>query len=155
MIHRSDGARFPPDVTFGIQTKAFNVAFIRPENLVSHGQCPLGAFVECCRVVLLKGSPISTEELWSSVRVTIVTNVTSMTNALLPRLLSLAGRPALGRVLVVPNFFHFRMMEAIVFLETFNAVDIFWYHSLDLCLDTILSWLSTDNSFDVMAWFLI
>ena len=28
---------------------------------------------------------------------------------------------ALGRVLVVPNFFHFRMMEATVFLGTFNA----------------------------------
>jgi hypothetical protein len=31
-------------------------------------------------------------------------------------LLSLAGRPALGTVLVVPNFFHLRMMEATVFL---------------------------------------
>ena len=28
------------------------------------------------------------------------------------RLRSLAGRPALGKVLVVPNFFHLRMMEA-------------------------------------------
>ncbi|KAK6321545.1 hypothetical protein J4Q44_G00085210 [Coregonus suidteri] len=49
-------------------------------------------------VVLLEGSPISTEELWSSVRVTIRLLVTSLTKALLPRLHSLAGRSALGRV---------------------------------------------------------
>ena len=31
------GVRFPPDVTLGIQAKEFNLGFIRPENLVSHG----------------------------------------------------------------------------------------------------------------------
>ena len=76
-------------------------------------------------VVLLEGSPISTEELWRSVSVTIGFLVTSLTKTLLPRLLGLAGRPALGRVLVVPNFFHLRMMEATVFLGTFNAAYIF------------------------------
>ena len=105
-------------------------------------------------VVLLEGSPNSTEELWSSARVTIGFLVTYLTKALLPRLLSLAGRPALGRVLVVPNFFHLRMMEATVFLGTFNATEMFWYPSPDLCLDTILSRSSMDNSFDLMAWFL-
>ena len=75
-------------------------------------------------VVLLEGSPISTEECLSSV--------------------SFAGQPALGIVLVVPNFFHLRMMEATVFLETFNPAEMFWYLSPDLCLDTIL-----------MAWFLL
>ena len=104
-------------------------------------------------VVLLEGSPISTDELWSSFRVTIGFLVTSLTKALLPRLLSLAGRPALGRVLVVPNFFHLRMMEATVFLGTFNAAEMFCYPSPDLCLDTILCLSSTDNSFDLMAWF--
>ena len=54
-------------------------------------------------VVLLEGSSISTEELWSSVRVNIWYLVTSLTKAFLHRLLSLAGRPALGSVLVVPN----------------------------------------------------
>ena len=34
--HHRDGDRFPPDVTLGIQTKEFNLGFIRPENLVSH-----------------------------------------------------------------------------------------------------------------------
>ena len=50
-------------------------------------------------VVLLEGSPISTEELWSSVRVTIGFLITSLTKALFPRLLSLAGRPALRKSL--------------------------------------------------------
>jgi hypothetical protein len=50
---------------------------------------------------------------------------------------------------------HLRMMEATVFLGTFNAAEMFWYLSPDLCLDTILSWSSTDNSFDLMAWFLL
>ena len=49
--------------------------------------------------------------------VTIGFLVTSLTKALLTRLLSLARLPALGRVLVVPNFFHFKIMEA-VFLGT-------------------------------------
>ena len=97
-------------------------------------------------VVLLEGSPISTEELWSSVRVTIRFLLTSLTKALLRRLLSLARRPALGRVLVVPNLFHFRMMEATVFLGTFNAAEMFWYPSPDLYLDIILSRSSKDNS---------
>jgi hypothetical protein len=106
-------------------------------------------------VVLLEGSPISTEELWSSVRVTIDFLVTYLTKALLPRLLSLTGRPALGRVLVVINFFHLRMMGATVFLEAFNAADIFWSPSPDLCLDTVLSRSAMDNSFNPMAWFLL
>ena len=47
------------------------------------------------------------------------------------------------------------MMEATVFLGTFNAAEIFWYPSQDLCRDTILSRSSTDNSFILMAWFLL
>ena len=39
--------------------------------------------------------------------------------------------------------------------ETFNAAEMFWYTSPGLCLDTILSWSSTDTSFDLMAWFLL
>ena len=37
MLPRRDGARFPLDVTLGIQAKEFNLGFIRSENLVSHG----------------------------------------------------------------------------------------------------------------------
>jgi hypothetical protein len=32
---------------------------------------------------------------------------------------------------------------------------MFSFPSPDLCLNTILSWSSTDNSFDLMAWFLL
>ena len=92
MLHRRDGAMFPPDVTLGIQAKEFNLGFIRPDNLVSHGlrvfRCLLTnskRAVMCLllrsvfrlatlslrpdwwsaaeMVVLLEGSPISTEEL--------------------------------------------------------------------------------------------
>ena len=45
MLHRRDGARFPPDVTLGILAKEVNLDFIRPENLVSHDLSPLGAFL--------------------------------------------------------------------------------------------------------------
>ena len=76
--------------------------------------------VECCR----DGCPSSTEELYSSVRVTIGFWVTSLTRALLPWLLSLARQPSLERVLMVPNFFYLRMMEATMFLGTFNAAEM-------------------------------
>jgi hypothetical protein len=78
-------------------------------------------------VVLLEGSPISSEELWSSVRVPIGFLVTFLTKTLLPRLLSLDWLPPLGRVSVVQHFFQLRMMEASVFLGTFNAADFFGY----------------------------
>uniref|UniRef100_A0A8C7VMJ6 DNA (cytosine-5-)-methyltransferase n=1 Tax=Oncorhynchus mykiss TaxID=8022 RepID=A0A8C7VMJ6_ONCMY len=65
------------------------------------------------------------------------------------------GGQLLGRVLVVPNFIHLRMMEATVFLGTFIAAEIFWYPSSDLSLDTILSRSSTDNSLELMTWFFI
>ena len=96
-------------------------------------------------VVLLEGSPISTEELWSS--------VTSLTKALLSRLLSFAGRPALGRVLVVPSFFHLRMMETTVFLGTFKTADMFWY-PFPRSVHNLVSDLY-GKSFNLMAWFLL
>lgn len=37
MLHCTDGAKFPPEVTLGFQGKVFSLGFIRPENLVSHG----------------------------------------------------------------------------------------------------------------------
>ncbi len=67
-------------------------------------------------LVLLKGFPLSTEKHWSSVRVAIGFLVTSLTKTLLPQSLSLAGRPALRRVLLVANFFLIRIMEATVLI---------------------------------------
>ena len=72
-----------------------------------------------------------------------------------PRLRSLAGQPALESVLVVPNLFLLRMMEATVFLWTVNDAELFWYPSPDLCLNTTLSQHSTDNSVNHTAWFLL
>ena len=68
-------------------------------------------------VVLLEGSPISTEDLWSPVRVTIGFLVTSQTKALLIQLLSFDEQPDVGRVLVVPNFFHLRMNQIKLYLS--------------------------------------
>ena len=34
MLHRRDGARFPPDVMLAILAKELNLGFIRPENIV-------------------------------------------------------------------------------------------------------------------------
>ena len=47
------------------------------------------------------------------------------------------------------------MMEATGLIRTFDAAQIIWYPSPDLCLDTILSRRSTDNSLDFMAWFVL
>ena len=99
------------------------------------------------RLALLEGSPISTKELWSSVRMTNGFSVTSLTKALLAWLLSLAGRPALGTVLVVPNFFHLRMMEATVLGD------------LQCCRNVLVPFprsVPQHNSvFDLMAWLLL
>ena len=73
-------------------------------------QVPIFAQTKSSAVMvgLVELSPISTQDLWSSARVTIRFLVTSLTKALLPWLLSWARRPDLGGALVVPNFFHFK-----------------------------------------------
>ena len=101
-------------------------------------------------VVLLEGCPISTEELWSSVRVTIGFLVTSLTKALLPQIaqfcLAASSKKSLGGSKLLP----FKNDGGHCILGEF-----FWYPSPDLCLDTILSLSSMDNSLDLMAWFLL
>ncbi len=81
--------------------------------------------------------------------------VTSLDKTILNQLLSLARRPALGRVLVVPNFFHIRMMEGHCAHWDLICCRNFSVPFPDLCLDTILSRRSTDNSLDFMAWFVL
>ena len=73
-------------------------------------------------VLLPAGSIISAEDFLSSVRVTIGFLVISLTKALLVRLLSLARRPTQGIVVVVPNFFHFIIIEATVLLGNFRNI---------------------------------
>ena len=175
------GAWFPPNMTPGIHAKEFNLCLIRPENFVSHGlrvlqvHLPNSSGLLCAfllrsgfhlatlpyrpdwwiaaeMVVLLEGSPLSTEERWRSDRVTIGFLVTSLTKALLPGSLSLEGRPASSRK--SPGSSELLPFtddqEATVLIGTFKAAEIFLYPSPDLFLKTILSRRSTDNSFDFM-----
>ena len=108
-------------------------------------------------VVLLEGSPISTEELWSSVSDhRILGHLPDQGPS--PPIAQFAGQPNPGRVLVVPNFFHLRMMQATVFFWTFNAAEFFWYTSPDLCRDTIMSltsWLGFCDDMRCQIWDLI
>ncbi|KAI3364025.1 hypothetical protein L3Q82_010784, partial [Scortum barcoo] len=153
------GAWFPANMTPSINAKEFNLCLIRPENFVSHGlresfRCILanskmhqaGCHVPSTQEWLLLFWPLYHTGLIGG----LLQRWLSFWKVLLS-LQSLDGRPALGRVLVVPNFFfHLRMMEATVHIGTFKAADIFLYPSPDLCLETILSLRSTDNSFDFM-----
>ena len=75
VLHRRDGAGFPPDVTLGTQAK--RVQSWSQANSKRAVMCLLLATLSyrpdwwsaAEMVVLLEDSPISTEELWSSVRV--------------------------------------------------------------------------------------
>ena len=169
MLHHRDGARFLKDVTIAIQAKEFNLGFIRPENIVF--KVPFGKVQAGCHVPfteewlpsghkgLIGGMLQRWLSFWkvlpspqrNSRALSELPSVTSQTKGLLPRLLSLAGWPDLGKVFQNLPF----MMEATVFLGTFNAAEMFLYPSQDLCIDTILSRSSTDNSFDLMSWFLL
>ena len=73
-------------------------------------------------VVLLESSPISTEELWSSVRVTIGFLVTSLTKDLLLPIAQFGQADSSRKNLGGLNFFHLRLMGATVFLGTFNPL---------------------------------
>lgn len=82
-------------------------------------------------VVLLEESPLSIEKCCRSVSVTIGFLVTTLIKALLLQSLSLAEWPTQGRMLMVPNYFHFMMMEPTVLIWTFNAAEIILYYSPD------------------------
>ena len=86
--------------------------------MVSSDQRILFLMSESFRCLLLRSGfrLATTEELWGSIRVTIGFLVTSPM-PFSPDCFYLARRPVRGRVLVVPNFFHLRMMEATVFLD--------------------------------------
>ncbi len=183
MLHCRDGigqvmsgAWFPPDMSLAIQAKEINLCFTMvwsPSVLLTNSRravmCLLlrsgfrlailphrpGWWSAAEIVVLLEGWSLSTEKCWSSVRVTIGFLVTSLSKALLPWMLSLAGRPVPGRILVVPNVFYLRMMEAAVLTGTFNAAEMVLFPSPDLYLDTIWSQRSTNYSLDFMAWFVL
>ena len=147
-----------PDTTLRIEAKYFNLGFIRPEHLVSHSLRVLQVFFFC---KLHSGFPVSfTEERllsgsggcpsgsFPTVKHRISAAkpdwlsgflITSLSQALLPWLLSVDRRPALG-FLVVPIAFHLRIMEAAVLLGILNAAEI------------VFVALTQAGSFDLMAW---
>ncbi len=111
------------------QTWCLELRFVRPENLVSQVlflQMPIvfscvftEERIESCHTTVKPRSVECCSDVcpsvcfsylhvwsWSSTIVTIRFLDTTLTKALLHPLLSLARRPALGRVLVVSNFFH-------------------------------------------------
>ncbi len=118
-----------------LQTWCLELRFTRPENLISHSlifiyffansKCVSRVFteertesghtsikhklVECCSDVC-PSVGFSYLHIWSwsstSVTISFLVMVSTLTKALLHQLLSLARRPALGRVLVVPNVSH-------------------------------------------------
>lgn len=100
-------------------------------------------------VFLRRGSPPSTEEPWSSDRVTVWFSVTTLTMVFLP------WWPSLHGWLVVPNFFNSQMMETTVLIGTFKAGRTFSSNpssGLSLEIIPVLSWRSTNNSIHP-AWF--
>ena len=116
---------------------------------------PLSHKAEICEVLqrLLSFQQVLPSQPRNSVVLLVVIGflVTSLTKVLLARLPSLVGRPALGRVWVVPYPFHFLMMEFTVLLGTFNTQEIVLYPSPDLCLLTILPRNYTDSSMDFLV----
>ena len=127
-----------------------------PEEWLPSGHSTIKAWlVECCRDGCLSRRflPRGTLELsewpsgsWSP----------PWPKAILPRLLSLAGWPALGNVLLAPNFFHLQMMDATVFLGTVDAAMSMLRHNHVSDLRTVpsTSWLGfcSDMHFMTLSW---
>ena len=101
-------------------------------------------------VVLLEGSPISREELWSSVSDNWVLGYLPV-QVPSPPIAQFGRADGFKKSLCGQISSVFRMMEATVFLGTFNAAYIF----LVPFPRSILSQSSVDNSFDLMAWFML
>ena len=105
-------------------------------------------------VVLLEYSSVSTEELWSSVRMTIGFLVPSMTKAL-PHIAQFGQVASSRKSLGGSKLLQFKNDGGHCVLGDLHDAKMFWYTSPDLCLATILSWSSTENLFNDMAWFLL
>ena len=75
--------------------------------------------------VLWTDTPISAVEFRSSFRDIIGLFVASLNNALLASSVSFGGQPSLGRFVVVPYSFHFKIMDLMVLHGMFKVSDIF------------------------------
>lgn len=96
----------------------------------------------------LKLSPSPVQICGVRVRVILGFLVTSLTETLLPRLLSLFRHPAVRRVLVDPNLFHMIITETAEVLETINGADSF-SSLVQICLAPAQSLSSSAYYFDL------
>jgi hypothetical protein len=131
-----DSARFPPDVTLGIQTKEFDLGFIRPNNLVSHVQrCLLANSKRAVMCLLLRsGFRLVTlpwrPDWWNPAEIVDLLKVLPAPQrnrrvlGYIPDQGTSPSIPQFGWVLVVQQFIHLRMMKATVFLGTFTAAEM-------------------------------
>ena len=173
MLHSRDGARFPPDVTLGIQAKEFHLSFISPQNFVlAYSQRAVMCFftkewlpsghsnikawlVESCR----DGCPSGrfshlhkgTLELCQSdhrVPGHLPDKGTSPPIAQFGH--AAISRKSLGcsKLILFKNDGDHCVLGDLQCCRTVLVAP-------DLCLDTILSQSYTDNSFELMAWFLL
>jgi hypothetical protein len=144
MLHLMDGARFPPDVMLGIQAKEFNLGFIRTENLVPHGQSPLGAFSHIYRGTL---------ELCHCDHWVLGQLPDQGPSPLISQFgRATRSRTSLGGFKLLP----FKNGRGhCVFVDCQCCRNVLVPLSPDLCPDKIMSQSSKDNSFDLMAWFLL
>jgi hypothetical protein len=172
MLHRRNSARFPPEITLYIQAIEFNIGSSDQRILFRIVWESIGAFwqtpsrlscafywgVASVWPLYHKGLISGVLQRWLSfwkVLPSPQSNSRALSECPSPPIAQFGRAASSQRFLVVPNFFHLRMMEATVFLGTFNAAEMFWYPSPDLWLDTTLFQSSTDNSFDLMAWILL
>ena len=116
-------------MSFGKHQAGYHVPFTEPCHKGLIGGV-LQKWLSFWKVVLLEGSPIFTEELWSSVRVTIGFSVTSLTKALLAQFGRVASsRKSLGG----SKLLTFKNDGGPCILGDLQCCRNVWYLSPDLC----------------------
>lgn len=114
--------------------------------------------VQTLRVLMLltycKFLHCNTYDHWSSTRMTSGFLVTSLSKPFFPSCSVSFGWQALGRVLVVPNFFHLRIMEATVLLGAFHAAEHLTQSWLSTQLvDPLTSWMNFKSHCKGSVWY--
>ena len=162
MLQRRHGARFPSDVMLSILAKEFNQT---KESCFSRSESPLGAFWQT-------PSRLSCAFYWGEASVWplyhkgLIGGVLQWWLCFWKVLTSPQGNSGalsewplvLGHLLdqchSVPIAQFGQSTSSRKSLGGSKRF-LFWYPCPDLCLDTILSWSSTNNYFNLMAWFML
>ena len=103
-------------------------------------------------VVLLEGSPISKEELCQSDH-WVLGHLPDQGPS--PPIAEIGRAASSRKSLGGSKHLQFKDDGGHCVLGELQCCRHFWYPSPDLCFDTILSRSSKDNSFDLIAWFLL